>query len=55
MLEQINMLREKLEEEVVNNAPYEQILATSRKIDALILEYYNSLPESVSFKLTLVK
>lgn len=55
MLEEINMLREKLEEEVVSNAPYEEILATSRKIDALILEYYNSLPESVSLKLTLVK
>lgn len=43
MLEEINMLREKLERQVVENYTYEQIVETSKKIDVLLVEYYKSL------------
>ena len=43
MLEEINMLREKLDNQVLENAPYEDILFTSKEIDKLLIDYYNSL------------
>ena len=43
MLEEINVLREKLDKQVLENAPYEDILFTSREIDNLLTKYYLSL------------
>lgn len=43
MLDEINMLREKLEMQVLENKSYEEILKTSKEIDVLLVEYYNSL------------
>lgn len=43
MLDQINVLREKLEQQVLQNDSYEQILKTSEEIDKLLVEYYKSL------------
>jgi len=41
MLEKINMLREKLENQILNNEPYDKVLTTSREIDTLLVDYYN--------------
>ena len=43
MLNEINVLREQLEEQVITNAPYQEILMTSKKIDNLLVDYYKSL------------
>ena len=43
MLDEINVLREKLEQQVLQNESYEQILKTSEEIDKLLVEYYKSL------------
>lgn len=43
MLDKINMLRDKLERQVVENKPYEEVLQTSRQIDLLLVEYYNAM------------
>ena len=43
MLEQINVLREKLEKQVIEDYAYDQIVETSKKIDALLVDYYRSL------------
>ncbi len=43
MLDEINMLREKLERQVLKNESYDAILSTSRQIDLLLVEYYKSL------------
>ena len=43
MLEQINMLREKLEIQILENKSYDEILTTSKEIDRLLVEYYNSI------------
>ena len=43
MLDEINVLREKLEQQVLQNDSYEQILKTSEEIDKLLVEYYKSL------------
>ena len=43
MLEQINVLREKLETQILENEAYEEILITSKEIDKLLVEYYNSI------------
>ncbi len=43
MLEEINVLREKLEIQVLENESYEDVLRTSRQIDKLLVEYYKSL------------
>ena len=43
MLEEINVLREKLEEQVLENASYEEVLHTSEEIDNLLIKYYNSI------------
>lgn len=54
MLEEINMLREKLENQMLNNEPYDKVLDTSREIDKLLVDYYNlekeCLGESVLIK-----
>ena len=56
MLDKINMLREKLDEQVQNNDAYDLILKTSQEIDKLLVEFYKS-QESVKglCGLTLVK
>lgn len=38
--EQINVLREKLEKQILNNEPYSCIYETSAAIDELLTEYY---------------
>ena len=43
MLEQINVLREKLETQILENKSYDDILITSKEIDKLLVEYYNSI------------
>ena len=42
MLEEINVLREKLEKQVLENVPYNDILSTSKELDKLLIEYYKS-------------
>lgn len=46
MLEQINVLREKLETQILDNESYEEILTTSKEIDKLLVKYYNSVSAS---------
>ena len=46
MLDEINMLREKLENQVLENVSYDEILITSKQIDVLLVEYYKSLQQS---------
>lgn len=55
MLDKINMLREKLENQILNNEPYDKVLATSREIDALLVEYYNSENVISQCELILIK
>lgn len=43
MLQEIDMLREKLDEQVINNVSYDEILDTSRKIDELLVRYYKEI------------
>jgi len=43
MLDKINMLREKLEKQILNNESYEEIIVTSKQIDVLLVKYYKSL------------
>lgn len=43
MLEQINVLRDKLETQILENKSYDEILITSKEIDKLLVEYYNSI------------
>lgn len=43
MLEQINVLREKLEKQILENKSYDEILITSKEIDKLLVEYYDSI------------
>lgn len=38
--EEIEELKQKLDKEIENNAPYEQILKTSKDIDILLAKYY---------------
>lgn len=38
--EKIEKLKQKLDKEVEENAPYEQILQTSKDIDILLAQYY---------------
>lgn len=40
MLNKINALREKLEKQLLEEEPYEEILNTSREIDQLLVEFY---------------
>lgn len=49
MLDEINMLREKLEMQILANESYDEVLKTSRQIDVLLVEHYKSLqPAGVS-------
>ena len=43
MLDKINVLREKLETQVLENESYDKILKTSRQIDSLLVEYYKTM------------
>ena len=43
MLDEINVLREKLENQLLENKSYDEILKTSRQIDELLVKYYKSL------------
>ena len=43
MLDEINMLREKLEKQILANESYEEVLKTSRQIDELLVEHYKSI------------
>lgn len=54
MLEEINMLREKLENQITDNEPYDKVLATSREIDKLLVDYYNLEMEGLG-ELILIK
>ena len=38
--DEINKLREKLEEQILRNDPYEKIYETSKEIDELVTIYY---------------
>jgi len=55
MLDKINMLREKLENQILDNEPYDKVLATSREIDALLVDYYNAETASKVDTLILIK
>lgn len=55
MLDKINMLREKLECQILNGDAYKEILFTSKEIDTLILEYYEIKSNDISCNLALVK
>ena len=46
MLDEINVLREKLEMQVLENESYEEVLKTSRQIDKLLVDYYKSVQPS---------
>ena len=46
MLDEINVLREKLEDQILKNESYEVVLKTSRQIDILLIEYYKSMQQS---------
>ena len=55
MLDKINMLREKLEYQILNNESYDRVLATSKEIDHLLMEYYHNKNKSKSDNLILIK
>ncbi|MBR6613445.1 MAG: Spo0E family sporulation regulatory protein-aspartic acid phosphatase [Clostridia bacterium] len=40
MLNKINILREKLERQLLEEKPYNEVLKTSREIDELLVEFY---------------
>ncbi len=46
---EINVLREKLEKQILSNEPYEEIYRTSTEIDKLLTKYYknNELSERI--------
>lgn len=46
MLDKINVLREKLEMQVLENDSYDEILKTSRQIDKFLIDYYKSIQSS---------
>lgn len=46
MLEDIDKLKQKLEEQIENNESYEEVYKTSAKIDELLVKYYSSLNDS---------
>ncbi len=43
ILDDINILKQKLEKQIDTNEPYEEIYKTSVEIDKLLVEYYSSL------------
>ena len=40
LIEEINLLKEKLERQLMGNDPYEKIYETSTQIDKLLVKYY---------------
>ncbi len=40
MLNKINILREKLDRQMLEKRPYGEVLETSREIDRLLVEFY---------------
>ncbi len=40
VVEELNLLKKKLEDEVLSNVSYDKIYETSVKIDSLLIEYY---------------
>ena len=55
MLNKINMLREKLDKQILDERPYDEILETSREIDRLLVEFYKDSSPIKETKLFLVK
>lgn len=53
MLDKINVLRERLEQQVLEDESYDVILKTSQQIDKLLVEYYESM--KLAENLALVK
>lgn len=43
VIEELNILKKKLEEQVLKNAPYDKIYETSAKIDDLLIKYYENI------------
>ncbi len=55
MLNKINMLREKLDRQILEEKTYEEILETSREIDKLLVEFYEKSLPIKETKLFLIK
>ena len=55
MLNKINILREKLDKQILEERPYEEVLETSREIDKLLVEFYKDSTPIKDTKLFLVK
>lgn len=55
MLNKINMLREKLDKQILEERPYDEILETSREIDRLLVEFYKDSTPIKESRLFLVK
>lgn len=43
VMEELNTLKKKLEDQVLNDVSYEKIYETSTKIDTLLVEYYKNV------------
>lgn len=43
VIEELNVLKKKLEDQVLKNDPYDKIYETSTKIDDLLIEYYENI------------
>ena len=41
VIDEISFLRNKLEDQIVQNKPYQEICDTSKELDVLILKYYS--------------
>lgn len=46
LLDDIDKLKLKLEKQIENNEPYEEIYKTSVEIDKLLVKYYSSLKDT---------
>lgn len=46
IIDEINKLKEKLEKQIEDNAPYSEIYKTSVEIDKLLVKYYSSLKDT---------
>ena len=55
MLNKINVLREKLEKQFLEDESYDKILATSREIDELLVKYYKEIAISERADSVLIK